>query len=112
VRGPKSAPVEGEHELFGFLTTEAGRSASSFTQFLTDGARPVCMGPPRRPAPAGAFLAASEPLQDHCSPNPLASAAPPTDGGFFMTTKPARCRCSTSRLATGTRDYGNTKHGE
>jgi putative SOS response-associated peptidase YedK len=22
VRGPKSAPVEGEHELFGFLTTE------------------------------------------------------------------------------------------
>jgi putative SOS response-associated peptidase YedK len=23
VRGPKSAPVEGEHELFGFLTTEA-----------------------------------------------------------------------------------------
>ena len=22
-RGPKSAPVEGEHELFGFLTTEA-----------------------------------------------------------------------------------------
>jgi putative SOS response-associated peptidase YedK len=23
VRGPKSAPIEGEHELFGFLTTEA-----------------------------------------------------------------------------------------
>jgi putative SOS response-associated peptidase YedK len=23
VRGPKSAPVDGEHELFGFLTTEA-----------------------------------------------------------------------------------------
>jgi hypothetical protein len=23
VRGPRSAPVEGEHELFGFLTTEA-----------------------------------------------------------------------------------------
>jgi putative SOS response-associated peptidase YedK len=23
VRGSKSAPVEGEHELFGFLTTEA-----------------------------------------------------------------------------------------
>jgi putative SOS response-associated peptidase YedK len=23
VRGPKSAPVEGEHELFGFLTAEA-----------------------------------------------------------------------------------------
>jgi putative SOS response-associated peptidase YedK len=23
VRGPKSAPVEGEHDLFGFLTTEA-----------------------------------------------------------------------------------------
>jgi len=23
VRGPKSAPVEGYHELFGFLTTEA-----------------------------------------------------------------------------------------
>jgi putative SOS response-associated peptidase YedK len=23
VRGPKSAPVEGEHEVFGFLTTEA-----------------------------------------------------------------------------------------
>jgi putative SOS response-associated peptidase YedK len=23
VRGPKDAPVEGEHELFGFLTTEA-----------------------------------------------------------------------------------------
>ncbi len=23
VRGPKSAPVEGTHELFGFLTTEA-----------------------------------------------------------------------------------------
>jgi putative SOS response-associated peptidase YedK len=23
VRGPKSAPVEGQHELFGFLTTEA-----------------------------------------------------------------------------------------
>jgi putative SOS response-associated peptidase YedK len=23
VRGPKSAPVEGEHELFAFLTTEA-----------------------------------------------------------------------------------------
>ena len=23
VRGPKSAPVEGDHELFGFLTTEA-----------------------------------------------------------------------------------------
>ena len=23
MRGPKSAPVEGEHELFGFLTTEA-----------------------------------------------------------------------------------------
>jgi putative SOS response-associated peptidase YedK len=23
VRGPKSAPVEGKHELFGFLTTEA-----------------------------------------------------------------------------------------
>jgi putative SOS response-associated peptidase YedK len=23
VRGPKSAPVEGEHELFGFLITEA-----------------------------------------------------------------------------------------
>ena len=23
VRGPKGAPVEGEHELFGFLTTEA-----------------------------------------------------------------------------------------
>jgi putative SOS response-associated peptidase YedK len=23
VRGPKSAPVEGRHELFGFLTTEA-----------------------------------------------------------------------------------------
>ena len=23
VRGPKSAPVEGEHELYGFLTTEA-----------------------------------------------------------------------------------------
>src|SRR5271166_1987280 len=22
VRGPKSAPIEGEHELFGFLTTE------------------------------------------------------------------------------------------
>ena len=22
-RGPKSAPVEGQHELFGFLTTEA-----------------------------------------------------------------------------------------
>ena len=23
MRGPKSAPVEGEHQLFGFLTTEA-----------------------------------------------------------------------------------------
>jgi putative SOS response-associated peptidase YedK len=23
VRGPKSAPIEGDHELFGFLTTEA-----------------------------------------------------------------------------------------
>ena len=23
VRGPRSAPIEGEHELFGFLTTEA-----------------------------------------------------------------------------------------
>ncbi len=23
MRGPKSAPVEGDHELFGFLTTEA-----------------------------------------------------------------------------------------
>jgi putative SOS response-associated peptidase YedK len=23
VRGPKSAPVQGEHELFGFLTTDA-----------------------------------------------------------------------------------------
>jgi putative SOS response-associated peptidase YedK len=23
VRGPKSAPIDGEHELFGFLTTEA-----------------------------------------------------------------------------------------
>ena len=23
VRGPKSAPVDGQHELFGFLTTEA-----------------------------------------------------------------------------------------
>jgi putative SOS response-associated peptidase YedK len=23
VRGPKSAPVEGDHELFGFLTTDA-----------------------------------------------------------------------------------------
>jgi len=23
VRGPKSAPVDGDHELFGFLTTEA-----------------------------------------------------------------------------------------
>ena len=23
VHGPKSAPVEGEHQLFGFLTTEA-----------------------------------------------------------------------------------------
>ena len=28
VRGPKSAPIEGEHELFGFLTTEANAVVS------------------------------------------------------------------------------------
>jgi putative SOS response-associated peptidase YedK len=28
VRGPKSAPVEGEHELFGFLTTEANAAVA------------------------------------------------------------------------------------
>ena len=27
-RGPKSAPIEGEHELFGFLTTEANAVAA------------------------------------------------------------------------------------
>ena len=27
MRAPKSAPVEGEHEVFGFLTTEATRSS-------------------------------------------------------------------------------------
>src|SRR5271166_3540414 len=27
LRGPKSAPVDGEHELFGFLTTEANAIA-------------------------------------------------------------------------------------
>ena len=29
VRGPKSAPVEGRHELFGFLTTEANAIVAS-----------------------------------------------------------------------------------
>jgi putative SOS response-associated peptidase YedK len=28
VRGPKSAPVEGEHELFAFLTTEANATVA------------------------------------------------------------------------------------
>jgi len=28
VRGPKSAPVEGEHELFGFLRTEANATVA------------------------------------------------------------------------------------
>jgi putative SOS response-associated peptidase YedK len=28
VRGPKSAPVEGRHELYGFLTTEANAIVS------------------------------------------------------------------------------------
>jgi putative SOS response-associated peptidase YedK len=28
VRGPKSAPVEGTHELFGFLTTEANATVA------------------------------------------------------------------------------------
>ena len=28
VRGPKSAPVEGNHELFGFLTTEANATVA------------------------------------------------------------------------------------
>ena len=31
VRGPKSAPVEGRHELFGFLTTEANAIVALFT---------------------------------------------------------------------------------
>jgi putative SOS response-associated peptidase YedK len=32
VRGPKSAPVEGKHVLFGFLTTEATRASRRFTR--------------------------------------------------------------------------------
>ena len=28
VRGPKGAPVEGEHQLFGFLTTEANATVA------------------------------------------------------------------------------------
>jgi putative SOS response-associated peptidase YedK len=28
VRGPKAAPVEGEHQLFGFLTTEANAAVA------------------------------------------------------------------------------------
>ena len=36
VRGPKSAPVEGEHELFGFLTTEChGDLKSSLSRFAS-----------------------------------------------------------------------------
>jgi putative SOS response-associated peptidase YedK len=42
VRGPQCAPVEGEHELFGFLTTEANAivaliltTAAEVDQWLT-----------------------------------------------------------------------------
>ena len=51
VRGPKSAPVEGDHELFGFLTTEAerGRRARSPEGDAghpddAGGGRPVALG--------------------------------------------------------------------
>jgi hypothetical protein len=32
VRGPKSAPVEGQHELFGFLTTEENATIAPTTK--------------------------------------------------------------------------------
>jgi putative SOS response-associated peptidase YedK len=42
VRGPKSAPIDGEHELFGFVTTEA----SAFVAHIHPKAMPVILTTP------------------------------------------------------------------
>ena len=54
VRGPKSAPVEGEHELFGFLTTEANAVVAP----IHPKAMPVIL---RTPAEVDLWLAADAP---------------------------------------------------
>ncbi len=65
VRGPKSAPAEGEHELFGFLTTDANAIVApihpkAMPVILTtpDGGRPLARG--RAPD----ALALQQPLPD------------------------------------------------
>ena len=54
VRGPKSAPVEGEHELFGFLTTEANAVVAP----IHPKAMPVIL---KTPAEVDLWLAADAP---------------------------------------------------
>ena len=64
VRGPKSAPVEGEHELFGFLTTEANAIVAP----IHPKAMPVILTKPRKPTLArgghGRALKLQRPLPD------------------------------------------------
>jgi putative SOS response-associated peptidase YedK len=55
VRGPKSAPVEGEHELFGFLTTEPNATVAP----IHPKAMPVIL---TRPEEVGLWLAADAPM--------------------------------------------------
>jgi hypothetical protein len=55
VRGPKSAPVDGEHELFGFLTTEPNATVAP----IHPKAMPVIL---TRPEEVGLWLAADAPM--------------------------------------------------
>jgi putative SOS response-associated peptidase YedK len=54
VRGPKSAPVDGEHELFAFLTTEANATLAR----IHPKAMPVIL---TTPAEVDLWLAADAP---------------------------------------------------
>ena len=60
VRGPKSAPVEGEHEVFGFLTTKANAIVAQ----IHPKAMPVILTTPDE---VDLWLAADAPKALECS---------------------------------------------
>jgi putative SOS response-associated peptidase YedK len=60
VRGPKSAPVEGEHELFAFLTTEPNAVVAP----IHSKAMPVIL---TTPAEVDLWLSADAPKASNCS---------------------------------------------